>query len=113
MSLHWGSRATDLLVGIGPSIGPCCYAVGDDVVLATTVAFTDESALITHRSCQSYLDLWRANRIALEHSGVRCENIHVAGLCTACRPDLFFSHRAEQGRAGRFAAVIKLLNGET
>jgi YfiH family protein len=96
----FGSRPQDLWAGIGPSIGPCCYTVGQDVV----EAFGDRPGLF----CEGKLDLWEANRQALLEVGVPAEQIEVAGVCTQCASDRFFSHRANGGQpAGRFAAVIR------
>lgn len=96
-----GSRAEDLVAGIGPAIGPCCYEVGQDVV----EAFADRPALFRGGK----LDLWEANRQALCEAGVPAEQIEVAGICTQCESDRFFSHRANGGEpAGRFAAIIRL-----
>jgi purine-nucleoside/S-methyl-5'-thioadenosine phosphorylase / adenosine deaminase len=97
----FGSNPRDLLAGIGPAIGPCCYAVGEDVV----AAFDGRSALFH----EGRLDLWEANRLALVEAGVPPEQIEVAGICTKCEAERFFSHRANQGQpAGRFAAVMRL-----
>jgi hypothetical protein len=52
------------------------------------------------------LDLWAANRLQLERAGVK--QIEVAGLCTACHLDDWYSHRAEKGKTGRFGALIAL-----
>jgi hypothetical protein len=52
--------------------------------------------------------LSEANRRNLARAGV--ESIEVSGLCTACRTDLFFSHRAEKGRTGRFGVMLTLAN---
>ncbi len=52
-------------------------------------------------------DLWAANRLLLEQAGVR--HIEVAGLCTACHTEDWYSHRAEKGRTGRFGAIIALV----
>ena len=91
------SRPQALWAGIGPSIGPCCYTVGQDVV----DAFGDRPGLY----CEGKLDLWEANRQALLEVGVP----EVAGICTQCASDRFFSHRANGGQpAGRFAAVIRV-----
>ncbi|MGH2459206.1 MAG: laccase domain-containing protein, partial [Chloroflexota bacterium] len=54
------------------------------------------------------LDLWEANRRLLAGAGVLDRRITVVARCTACRADQFFSHRAQQGQAGRLAAVIAL-----
>jgi YfiH family protein len=98
----FGSRPHDLLAGIGPAIGPCCYTVGQDVI----DAFADRPALV---SPESRLDLWEANRQALIGAGVPAPQIEVAGVCTQCHAEQFFSHRANGGiPAGRFAGIIRL-----
>jgi YfiH family protein len=97
----FGTDPRDLVVGIGPAIGPCCYEVGEDVV----TAFDDRPGLFANRR----LDLWEANRQALIEAGVPSDQIEVAGVCTQCQSDRFFSHRANGGQpAGRFAALIRL-----
>jgi polyphenol oxidase len=97
----FGSRPRDIVAGIGPAIGPCCYSVGQDVV----DAFADRPELFA----DGKLDLWAANRQALLEAGVLAEHIEVAGVCTQCESERFFSHRANGGQpAGRFAAVIRL-----
>ncbi len=106
MQEAFGSRPGDLVVGIGPSIGPCCYEVGRDVA----DAFVDRPwALAAAAPGRYHLDLWEANRRALVSAGVPEEQIEVAGICTRCQADRFFSHRANGGEpAGRFAGVIGL-----
>jgi YfiH family protein len=97
----FGSRSSDIVAGIGPAIGPCCYTVGQDVC----EAFSDRPQLFS----DGKLDLWEANRQALIEAGVAAENIEVAGVCTRCESDRFFSHRANAGQpAGRFAALIRI-----
>ncbi|MHB1006955.1 MAG: peptidoglycan editing factor PgeF [Chloroflexota bacterium] len=104
----FGSRPEDILVGIGPSIGPCCYAVGPDVSAVVVAAFPGCPDLLAERDGGTHLDLWRANACQLEAVGVPAANVEVAGVCTACHTDLYFSHRRERGRTGRFGAVIGL-----
>jgi polyphenol oxidase len=102
-ALHdaFGTRPEDILAGIGPAIGPCCYTVGKEVF----DAFADRPELFANGK----LDLWTANRQALLETGVLAEHIEVAGVCTRCESERFFSHRANGGQpAGRFAAVIRL-----
>lgn len=107
MQEAFGTAPADLQVGIGPSIGPERYQVGEEVVDAVRAAFGTLDELIARAADGSaYLDLWAANRLALERAGVG--QIEVAGICTATRTDEFFSHRAERGRTGRFGAVIAL-----
>lgn len=102
---QFGSQPRDIVAGIGPAIGPCCYTVGRDVV----EAFADRPDLFSRTAGAPKLDLWAANRRALTEAGVPDENIEVAGICTQCQAERFFSHRANGGQpAGRFAALIHL-----
>lgn len=108
----YGSRPADLVAGIGPSIGPCCYEVGEDVTDAVRAVFDRPDALLPASAGQARrrFDLWAANRRWLIEAGVR--QIEVAGLCTACRVDEFYSYRAEKGKTGHFGAVMALVDGE-
>jgi polyphenol oxidase len=102
MRRAFGTRPGDLLAGIGPAIGPCCYEVGQDVI----DAFDDRPWLLDE---QSRLDLWQANRQALIEAGVPAEQIEMANICTQCHAERFFSHRANGGvPAGRFAGIIRV-----
>lgn len=103
----FGTRPADVQAAIGPSIGPDRYQVGEEVVEMVRAAFGQTEGLVRRAPDGSaYLDLWAANRLALERAGVI--QIEVAGICTASHTDEFFSHRAEAGRTGRFGAVMAL-----
>lgn len=108
MSATYGSRPADIQAGIGPSIGPEHYQVGEEVVDAVRDHFDATDGLIRRDPADgsAYLDLWTANRLDLERAGVG--KIEVAGISTADHTDEFFSHRAEKGRTGRFGAVLCL-----
>lgn len=107
MSQRYGSRPGDILAGIGPSIGPCHYAVGPEVVEQVRQAFgAAADALLPPNFAGYHLDLWAANEAALRQAGV--EQIEVAAVCTYCHSDDFFSHRAQGARTGRFGALIGL-----
>lgn len=107
MQARFGTQPADLQAAIGPSIGPDHYAVGPDVVTQVRQTFGgDASALLARIDGDMHFDLWAANRLLLEQAGVR--QIEVAGLCTACDLDDWYSHRAEKGRTGRFGALIAL-----
>lgn len=107
MQARFGSKPGNVLAAIGPSIGPDHYEVGADVVYQVRHAFgADADALLTGRSGRMYFDLWAANRLLLEQSGV--QQIEMSGLCTVCHNEDWYSHRAEKGRTGRFGAVIAL-----
>lgn len=104
----FGSDPRDLVAAIGPAIGPCCYEVGEDVA----AEFADRPWALswpTGERGRPHLDLWAANQRGLEEAGVSRSRIEVAGICTRCQADTYFSHRANIGQpAGRFAAVIRL-----
>lgn len=107
LQAHYGSRPRDLVAAIGPSIGPCHYAVGPEVVKAARQAFPDAAdAFLPSTAGGHHLDLWAANVHTLTQAGV--EQIESAALCTACHADEFFSHRASGGKTGRFGALIGL-----
>lgn len=92
---EFGSAPQDLVAGIGPSIGPCCYEVGDEVIAAWRDLELDaEIDAVVPRIPRAHFDLWTANRIVLESAGLDPQNIFVAGLCTRCEGERFFSHRA-------------------
>jgi polyphenol oxidase len=110
MEARYGCVPQDLLAGIGPSIGPDHYEVGEDVVAQVQRAFGADAAslIVTGNGTQAtHLDLWKANRLSLEQAGV--EQIEIAGICTACNTEDWYSHRAEHGRTGRFGAVIQAM----
>lgn len=109
MHAAYGSRPEDIIAGIGPSIGPCCYEVGPEVVEQVEAAFGSTAGLVEHHPGNGHnphLDLWAANARLLQDAGV--STIEVSGMCTASMTGEFFSHRAEHGQTGRFAAAVML-----
>ncbi len=107
MQASYGCDPGGLLAALGPSIGPDHYAVGDDVVGAVREALGSAADdALTVRNGKTYFDLWRANRHLLEGEGVA--STEVAGLCTACHPEDWYSHRGEAGKTGRFGALMAL-----
>jgi len=105
----YGTDPSTCLVAIGPCIHGCCFEVDAVVVeaMATTLP-NPETYTKPSRSDHWLLDLVGVNRAALEMAGVRPDRIDDVGLCTSCRNDLFFSHRAEKGRTGRMMSFILL-----
>ncbi len=112
MGQQFGSDPADLVAAVGPCIGPCCYEVGEEVIDSVEKAFAAPGDLLreTNRNGAkgrtAHFDLPEANRVNLTNAGVQA--IEMFGICTACRTDLFFSHRAERGRTGRFGTVFAL-----
>ncbi|MGE0362373.1 MAG: peptidoglycan editing factor PgeF [Vicinamibacterales bacterium] len=110
MADRWGVPPARLTAAIGPSIGACCYEVGDELEGAFVAAGHDARALAAwfRRDDRGRLrlDLWTANRDLLVAAGLRPEQVHVAGLCTKTHLQWFESYRAEGPNAGRMAAII-------
>lgn len=107
MAEVYGTRAKDLLVGIGPSIGPDHYSIGPEVVAQVHETFGESADQhLQKMHGEMYLNLWSANYELLKNQGVGC--IEVAELCTACHPEDWYSHRGEQGVTGRFGGLIAL-----
>ena len=107
MQERYASNPADIQAAIGPAIGPDHYEIGPDVIAQVKEAFGDQAqALLPAHGERVHFDLWKANQLLLRKAGV--EQIEIAGLCTACHTDDWFSHRAEKGKAGRFGALIAL-----
>ncbi len=98
-----GARALGegpLAASVGPAIGPCCYEIGPDVAEPFREAFGADVVR------DGKLDLWAAIERSLRAAG--CESVERTDLCTACHPELFFSHRREQGITGRQGVIAYL-----
>jgi YfiH family protein len=133
MRTVFGSDAHHLLAALGPSIRACCYEVGEEVVAAFCGRFPRGEQFFREASLGSpspaalgplpflsaqppghaarpvpraHLDLVAVALDQLRSAGVRLSHIQVADFCTACRTDLFFSHRKEGKDTGRTMAVI-------
>ncbi|HEY1987128.1 MAG TPA: peptidoglycan editing factor PgeF [Terracidiphilus sp.] len=136
MRMEFGSRPENLVAAIGPGIGPCCYAVGEEVLSEFTSQFNYADELfrevydsdvirtkypmlfLTQRAPGHskigpalHLDLIEANRRQLLAAGLKPEAISIVGGCTNTQPGLFFSHRASHGRCGRMMSVIGVRRG--
>lgn len=133
MRLEFGSDPKDLIAAIGPGVGACCYAVGEEVHSEFESQFAYAAELfhevynsdpirkrypmlfLTQRAPghsdigpSTHLDLVEANRRQLLAAGIKPKAIQVLGGCTSCDHELFFSHRSSQGRAGRMMSLIGL-----
>ena len=122
---EFGAQPQDLVVAIGPSIGPCCYEVGSDLVdafaaagherhliqrwFATPPAPRGQFKPVPGAGPKLRLDVAGANRDQLVIAGVDEANIHLSGLCTAEHLDVLTSYRAEKQHAGRLIGAIRCL----
>ncbi len=96
----WGCRPEDLVAAIGPSLGPCCAEFRN---------FRQEfpPELWSYQVRPTYFDLWALSRDQLLAAGLKAPQIDIAGICTRCRGDRFFSYRRDR-HTGRQGAVIGL-----
>ena len=128
-----GSDPEEMIVALGPSIRACCYDVGDEVVEAFHGSFAGSQGFFQplpkgpdaardrhsilfmsayppghapEHAPAARLNLIAVARQQLVQAGIKPANIEVAEYCTACRTDLFFSHRREGAGTGRQGAVI-------
>ncbi len=126
MRENFGSQPRNIYAGIGPTIGPCCYEVSQNVqdLFMGMQDFEDsptqpqyrnpvrESAVfsIVHLLDKDSLrlDLWQTNRRQLLMAGLLPEHIESAEICTSDNVNHFFSHRAEHGKTGRFPMIMAL-----
>jgi YfiH family protein len=98
MREHYGCRPRNLLVGVGPSLGPCC---------AQFVNYKKElpESFWFYRKGDNYFDFWAITRHQLLLAGVPLENISFSGICTLCQGELFYSFRRNK-TTGRFLSAI-------
>ena len=110
MQQQFGSHPADLLAGIGPCISWQQYEVDEPLVSEVKAAFANWELLLRKpvgkANGRFHFDLPEANRHNLARAGV--QQIELSGFCTAQRTDLFFSHRAEKGKTGRFGTIFIL-----
>lgn len=97
-----GGAPEDVVAGLGPSIGRCCYEVGEEVRAAFVASWGLALARrVFTRSDPWRLDLQAANLIPLREAGIPARHLSRIPLCTCCRKELFFSHRRDGARSGR------------
>jgi len=104
------SNPSDILVGISPSIGPCCFEVNRDIynqfMNLGLCGITDCAK--PQKNQQFLLNLWKINELILLDSGISETNIITTDICTNCNNQVLFSYRKDGGTTGRMAAVIEL-----
>jgi len=104
MNKEYACHPSNILVGIAPSIGACCYEVAYDVA----EHFMHIPKGCTAKADKYMLDLPYINKQQLLDIGIKEENIEMSNLCTACKVARFFSYRKEKGCSGRFMSMIAL-----
>ncbi len=117
MRTTYGSDPEDLVAAVGPSIGACCYTVGEEVRDGFKTHYGYADALFGEREGQLTVDLWEANRRQLLDAGVEAGKITVIGECSGCAVDQsgerkYFSHRIDRGVTGRMMSLIAVVEGD-
>ena len=110
MKKEYGTEPSDVKVGIGPSIGACCFQVDGPVVNIFNDNFDFAHKYITDDTEKGKykIDLWGVNKELLIRNGVKAENIEIGNICTKCNPDIFYSHRVMGEQRGTMAAFLFL-----
>ena len=112
MARLFGAKPRNIRAAIGAGIGPCCFETRDDVPDAMRAAFgSGAEAYMTRTEDRWHVDLKELNAWRLREAGVPADLIDICPLCTACRPDLYWSHRKLGENRGLQAAVIGLRAG--
>jgi len=101
----FGSAPEDIVAGIAPAIGRCCYEVGEEVAKH----FFDLPEGYTKKGEKYMLDLSYINKYQLLETKIKEEHIEMSDICTACETERFFSYRKEQGCSGRFMSMIGIV----
>ncbi|GJL77088.1 MAG: laccase domain protein [Nitrospinaceae bacterium] len=104
----YGSHPEDILVGMGPGIGGCCYEVDAPCIDPFKENYPDWAQFISKSPSGKYmLDLFAANTADAKRAGLLPQNIYKTGLCTYCEPNRFFSYRRDK-TTGRMMTVAML-----
>lgn len=110
MVASYGCKPEDIRAAIGPNIGQCCFQTDADVPHAMLAAYGKEALdLIRKEDQKYYVNLKGMNALALRSVGV--QRIEISPLCTACRTDLFWSHRKMGDKRGSQGAIIVCKEG--
>ncbi len=113
MTAEFGCDPADMVGAVGPSIGACCYTVGEEVRTKFGERFGYAAELFSDCEDGMHVDLAEANRRQLVGAGLAPERVTVIGECTACARvngrRKYFSHRAERGFTGRSMGMIGIV----
>ncbi len=106
---NFGSNPNDILAGIGPSIGKCCFETDSDVpdLFKENYSFCD-NFIFEKENGKYFVDIKGINKEILKSAGIPEKNILVSDICTMCSSDIFFSHRKMKQQRGTMAAAIML-----
>ena len=106
---RFNCKPENIVSAIGPSIGVCCFEVGNEVKdqFINKISWS-KNFCIKKDEEKSYIDLQGIVKQTLINSGLKNENIFISNICTKCNKDMFFSHRGDMGKTGSLAAIMQL-----
>jgi len=107
MRENYACKPEDIIACIGPSICADHYEIGEEVSEEVERSFEKTQQILIRKNGKIHMDLQYANRVILENNGIK--KIQKSNICTACNISDWYSHRAENGQTGRFAAIITVL----
>lgn len=113
MGSQFNCQPADVMVYIGPGIGPCCFEIQADLADKVLSAFPADNDIIIMKQKRIIWDLKETIRRCAVSQGVPESQIVVSSWCTCCSTDYFYSYRKEQGKTGRMAALITLAGGKS
>src|ERR1044071_9787947 len=105
-----GARPERIRVALGPSIGPCCFEVGPEVVAAFREVFGDLPGMVVAGPRKDHIDLRVATRAVVERAGVAADHIDDRPPCTQCETERFFSYRRDGKEGGMHMAFIGMVD---
>lgn len=109
MSKIYNTKSEDVVCVIGPSIGPCCYEVSQELVEKfNTILTNKEEKFYIIKEGKYYLDLWKINEYVLKDSGVKSENIINLNLCTSCNEEQLHSYRKHEKTSKRIGMILQI-----
>jgi purine-nucleoside/S-methyl-5'-thioadenosine phosphorylase / adenosine deaminase len=108
--LALGAEPERIRVALGPSIGPCCFEVGPEVVAEFRDTFGDVPGMVVAGPRKDHIDLRVASRAVLERAGIAADHIDDRPPCTQCEPERFFSYRRDGKEGGMHMAFIGMVD---
>lgn len=108
MTEEFGTDPGELLAAIGPSIGSCCYEVGQEVYELFLSKLGKYNGWYNKDNNKIRIDLKACNKLQLADTGIKTHNIYLSKFCTSCNEHYFYSHRRDNGKTGLHCAIIML-----
>lgn len=109
MQKEYNTNTDDVVCVIGPSIGPCCYEVSEELIEKFNTNLTNcEEKFYIIKEGRHYLDLWKINEYILKSSGIKEENIINLNLCSSCNEEKFHSYRKHNKTPKRIGMILQI-----